>query len=282
MLGKRSRPIQRRQSLFRLMSSENGEAIHYQSGASKPKAFFKSPRLLIIFNCKKIAFPEVGDLSGGTRSPTSPLDYSNNQRKSPRGFDQGVGLGILAALHSTELKSAVLSPKSSESRSQGKPCCKASQPIPIGSPRPLAERLEEEEPAMEYSESYTCITSHGPKTTIRQIFDDPAEADARSSKCCQSAVFEASSCCYSDVPDFPDEDFLSVCCLCKRQLRHGKDIYMYRGDKAFCSVECRYQQIVSDEKERSVSMSMKRDASPKSSRCYPGRDIYTTGTVAAA
>lgn len=41
-------------------------------------------------------------------------------------------------------------------------------------------------------------------------------------------------------------DFLSCCYLCRKCL-HGKDIYMYRGEKAFCSKECRYQQIVSDE-----------------------------------
>lgn len=279
MLGKRSRPLQGK---FYLMSSENGESIHHQSSANKPKAFFNSPRIFTGFNSKKIVVPDTRDLSGDTRSPTSPLDYNNSSFKSPRGFDQGVGLGILAALHSTEKKTAVLSPKNSECRIPGKPCCKPSQPIPIGSPKPPTERPEEEVPAMEYSESYTCITSHGPKTIIRQIFEDPAEADERSSKCCRPAVFEASSCCYSDAPDFPDEDFLSACYLCKRQLRHGKDIYMYRGDRAFCSVECRYQQIVSDEKERSMSTSMKRGASPKSSRCYPGRDVFTVGTMAAA
>ena len=89
---------------------------------------------------------------------------------------------------------------------------------------------------------------------------------------------------YSNVAVFPVAHFLSACYLCKRQLNHGKDIYMYRfaiiiqlllqifeihieltiifhpqdqshslfsdycrGDKAFCSVECRYQQILIDD-----------------------------------
>ena len=41
-------------------------------------------------------------------------------------------------------------------------------------------------------------------------------------------------------------DFLGCCDRCRRPL-DGKDIFMYRGDRAFCSTECRYQAIVSDE-----------------------------------
>ncbi|CAL9775719.1 unnamed protein product [Musa acuminata subsp. burmannicoides] len=41
--------------------------------------------------------------------------------------------------------------------------------------------------------------------------------------------------------------FLEDCYLCRRRLQHGKDIYMYRGDRAFCSEECRRRQIFMDE-----------------------------------
>ncbi|KAI3875302.1 hypothetical protein MKX03_000729 [Papaver bracteatum] len=47
---------------------------------------------------------------------------------------------------------------------------------------------------------------------------------------------------------YPPSDFLSSCYLCRKKL-HGKDIYMYRGEKAFCSTECRYQQIAADERK---------------------------------
>nr|XP_009598547.1 FCS-Like Zinc finger 15-like [Nicotiana tomentosiformis]XP_016484345.1 PREDICTED: uncharacterized protein LOC107804910 [Nicotiana tabacum] len=33
--------------------------------------------------------------------------------------------------------------------------------------------------------------------------------------------------------------FLDSCFLCKQKLLPGQDIYMYKGDRAFCSVECR-------------------------------------------
>ncbi|CAI8590117.1 unnamed protein product [Vicia faba] len=43
--------------------------------------------------------------------------------------------------------------------------------------------------------------------------------------------------------------FLELCFLCRKRLLPGKDIYMYKGDKAFCSVECRCKQIFMDEEE---------------------------------
>ncbi|XP_050870301.1 FCS-Like Zinc finger 15 isoform X2 [Lathyrus oleraceus] len=43
--------------------------------------------------------------------------------------------------------------------------------------------------------------------------------------------------------------FLELCFLCRKRLLPGKDIYMYKGDRAFCSVECRCKQIFMDEEE---------------------------------
>ncbi|XP_077224946.1 FCS-Like Zinc finger 6-like [Tasmannia lanceolata] len=57
--------------------------------------------------------------------------------------------------------------------------------------------------------------------------------------------------------------FLRACGLCKRRLAPGRDIYMYRGDTAFCSLECRQQQMNQDErKEKCSSASMKNEAPP--------------------
>ncbi|KAK8717302.1 hypothetical protein V6N13_044574 [Hibiscus sabdariffa] len=54
--------------------------------------------------------------------------------------------------------------------------------------------------------------------------------------------------------------FLRSCCLCKRRLAPGRDIYMYRGDTAFCSLECREQQMKQDErKERSNFLASKKE-----------------------
>ncbi|KAG5018983.1 hypothetical protein AAZX31_06G101000 [Glycine max] len=43
--------------------------------------------------------------------------------------------------------------------------------------------------------------------------------------------------------------FLRVCFLCKRRLVPGRDIFMYKGDSAFCSSECREQQMKHDERK---------------------------------
>ncbi|XP_052202489.1 FCS-Like Zinc finger 6 [Diospyros lotus] len=64
--------------------------------------------------------------------------------------------------------------------------------------------------------------------------------------------------------DFIDTaHFLRACSLCKRRLISGRDIYMYRGDSAFCSLECRQQQMAQDErKERSFLASKMKEALP--------------------
>lgn len=49
--------------------------------------------------------------------------------------------------------------------------------------------------------------------------------------------------------------FLDQCSFCKRHLPKDKDIFMYRGDKAFCSVECRSQQMLMDERSKNCSSS---------------------------
>ncbi|XP_043711711.1 FCS-Like Zinc finger 15 [Telopea speciosissima] len=51
---------------------------------------------------------------------------------------------------------------------------------------------------------------------------------------------------YSPSP-LPAITFLDSCFLCKQRLLPGQDIYMYKGDRAFCSVECRCRQIFIDE-----------------------------------
>ncbi|KAK8673796.1 hypothetical protein V6N13_112107 [Hibiscus sabdariffa] len=54
--------------------------------------------------------------------------------------------------------------------------------------------------------------------------------------------------------------FLRSCCLCKRRLAPGRDIYMYRGDTAFCSLGCREEQMKQDErKERSNFLASKKE-----------------------
>ncbi|KAJ4967506.1 hypothetical protein NE237_019355 [Protea cynaroides] len=41
--------------------------------------------------------------------------------------------------------------------------------------------------------------------------------------------------------------FLTTCHLCQKRLSLNKDVFMYKGDQGFCSVECRSRQMFLDE-----------------------------------
>ncbi|KAJ8561421.1 hypothetical protein K7X08_027611 [Anisodus acutangulus] len=52
--------------------------------------------------------------------------------------------------------------------------------------------------------------------------------------------------------------FLRACSLCNCQLIPGHDIYMYRGDSAFCSLDCREKQMNQDERKEKGSFAAAR------------------------
>lgn len=85
---------------------------------------------------------------------------------------------------------------------------------------------------MELSEEYTCVIAHGPNPRTTHIFDN--------------CIVE-SYCSLPNTPYSPSLNFLSFCHTCKKHLEHTKDIFIYRGEKAFCSQECRHQEMVLDE-----------------------------------
>ncbi|XP_023549914.1 uncharacterized protein LOC111808265 [Cucurbita pepo subsp. pepo] len=63
--------------------------------------------------------------------------------------------------------------------------------------------------------------------------------------------------------EFPwSSNYLRVCCLCRRSLVAGRDIYMYKGDSGFCSAECREQQMNQDEAKEKRSRVSKKGPGP--------------------
>ncbi|KAI4349490.1 hypothetical protein L6164_010073 [Bauhinia variegata] len=78
---------------------------------------------------------------------------------------------------------------------------------------------------MELSEDYTCVISRGPNPRTTHIFDN--------------RIIKS----YSSGPISASENSLSYCYTCKKHLEQTKDIYIYRGEKAFCSHECRSKEI---------------------------------------
>ncbi|KAL8486978.1 hypothetical protein ACS0TY_023134 [Phlomoides rotata] len=73
--------------------------------------------------------------------------------------------------------------------------------------------------------------------------------------------------------------FLRVCALCNRRLIPGRDIYMYRGDTAFCSLECRHQQMTQDERKEKCSMSTSKKEAASTSA---GTKVSTAGETVSA
>nr|ADE77804.1 unknown [Picea sitchensis] len=90
----------------------------------------------------------------------------------------------------------------------------------------------------------------------------------------------------SHVHVFPEAaHFLQACCLCKRRLGPGTDIYMYRGDSAFCSAECRHEQIVIDELKEKCYLEVRKmkESSPAANHRQSSatNQSIQAGTVAA-
>lgn len=201
----------------------------------------------------------------GPESPRGPLEY---KIQSPRGLKNyihgGVGLGILAALE-----------KSGEGG--GEIIAKYSMNL----------------------ENYTYVTSHTPnKSTTRVYFkgtefgrskydprcnnynndsnkinDFKKESPARWEEEEDEAQHEE-----EDFAAFPVAHFLSSCHLCRKNLQ-GRNIFMYRGEKGFCSTECRYRQIVIDERKEQCNSSTSRPADLSSSP-YAKDQIFSTGIIA--
>ncbi|XP_051151112.1 FCS-Like Zinc finger 10-like [Andrographis paniculata] len=94
---------------------------------------------------------------------------------------------------------------------------------------------------IELSEDYTCVRTHGPNPKVVHIFCDCILG-------CQSdQVANLSEDGYlPPTASYHSNDFLKFCYTCCKKLE-GQDIYMYRGEKAFCSYNCRSQEMEVDE-----------------------------------
>nr|XP_043636060.1 FCS-Like Zinc finger 8-like [Erigeron canadensis] len=84
---------------------------------------------------------------------------------------------------------------------------------------------------MELSEEYTRVVCHGPNPKTTHIYDNCVVE-----RCCGIRVGSAE----------PTLDVISFCHTCRKNLGEDSDIFMYRGEKAFCSEECRCQEMILD------------------------------------
>ncbi|KAJ7973684.1 DUF581 domain-containing protein [Quillaja saponaria] len=195
-----------------------------------------------------------------TLSESFSLDKSANLAKSLRNFEAGVvGLGIVAAMTDlSDTHDAFVSNNLAVSpRSNPIPIVSKAKPVANfrGWPVDLVKNDVDE-----YSESYTCVISHvGNNSKKKRVyFDDKCNGtDDCTASVVTTGVFSASTVNVGEAGmEIWTTDFLSSCNLCRKQL-HGLDIFIYRGEKAFCSAECRDKHISNDyykEKCRSGAM----------------------------
>ena len=219
--------------------------------------------------------PGISDVA---TSPKSPLDFKTTSPRCLKRYDAGgVGLGIVAALEKSTTDScrhAICSSNLNRSNAilvnSGKNC----------------ERLRgrNEDLEMESLENYTYVTSRGPGKSSTKVYYDGGEQrssrghDRNGFGAVKETTQPAARFVEDDVPTYPTSDFLSSCHLCRKKL-HGRDIYMYRGEKAFCSSECRSTQIMMDERKEQCRSEASRSAKVSSSPYNTGQ-IFSTGILA--
>ncbi|XP_004251977.1 FCS-Like Zinc finger 14-like [Solanum lycopersicum] len=203
----------------------------------------------------------------------APADIINSPKstKSPNKFEEPngvVGLGIVAALSNNQKCNKppilVISPRPT-----------STTPIPILGNNNFYNKIKKKPTIeeMEMCEEYTRVISHVGTNLVKKMeyYDDQFLGNG---------YHETGIAAASAPPDpFRAADFLNICSLCHKHLE-GLDIFIYRGEKAFCSSECRLKQISIDEhKEKCGSLAMK---SPEFSASPRSGTMQFSGGVAVA
>ncbi|XP_062210121.1 FCS-Like Zinc finger 17-like [Phragmites australis] len=71
----------------------------------------------------------------------------------------------------------------------------------------------------------------------------------------------SASKCHENGRVFVGLEFLKCCFCCRKTLDATMDVFVYKGDQAFCSAECRCQQIAKEERrEMEILVRKRRDA----------------------
>ncbi|GJU35506.1 cyclin-dependent kinase 1 [Tanacetum coccineum] len=169
--------------------------------------------------------------SSSCSSPTSPLDLKSvisPRRVHNSSCDEvvsgrGIGLGIIVNMNKSRESTAILLRQSHH----------------------VDANIDYEE------EEYTIVTRH-PKPNNNNSY---ARKELVYDNCGDHEKLIRSLFDISPIVDdikAAGADFLSTCHECNKQL-HGKDIYMYRGEKAFCSNECNpYENVQKWKKKKKV------------------------------
>uniref|UniRef100_A0A804NJM8 FLZ-type domain-containing protein n=1 Tax=Zea mays TaxID=4577 RepID=A0A804NJM8_MAIZE len=90
-------------------------------------------------------------------------------------------------------------------------------------------------------------------TAKNDVVDKGSSAAASFSRSSSSSSSRAPAPTVSPTTACP---FLHRCFFCHGELADGRDIYMYRGERAFCSEECRCRHILAEEDDDDTTTSV--------------------------
>ncbi|KAJ7562297.1 hypothetical protein O6H91_03G062900 [Diphasiastrum complanatum] len=267
MLGKRPRQMRRTVSVSMMgpgsIPSEAPTVPDYPKEKQKPHVeAMASSNFPISYPARaQLAIPQV---ESGTcyAAPVLPFPFEANHSGSRpwerREVRAAVGLSIVAALHGTDPASGITN-VGKDGRERARPAVEMThRPIYQSKVVPSAQQASHIPQKLQH---HHVMEIHGPHgNVVSGSFKDASTSSVS-----------------------PGMHFLEVCCHCRRRLSHGRDIYMYRGDKAFCSEECRHQQILVDERKEKcflTALKMRTAVQPTHSSGQQSRAM-ATGTAAA-
>lgn len=275
MLKKSSRPVSGKQGLMADPFSLASPTANYSKPPTTSHLFPLSPRFFVPFSPKAV-FSDVD----AAMSPTSILEtkpftpttnpFFSEAKGAPRKPHLGtaqetkhqpVGLGIVDALKKPSKPESRMVLFGSRLKIQIPSMSPNGAVESLSSPIEFGVKNKESQLAlfsparrtpvelgslasgclsaseMEMSEDYTCVIAHGPNPRTTHIFDN----------CIVESCGDGFAAVTPRKESRVSDDFLASCHACNKRLGQGKDIFMYRGEKAFCSSECRYQEMLFDE-----------------------------------
>uniref|UniRef100_A0A0E0C734 FLZ-type domain-containing protein n=1 Tax=Oryza meridionalis TaxID=40149 RepID=A0A0E0C734_9ORYZ len=238
------------------MEESNDQGLAQKSTA--PTGFFRVPGLFVRLSSKGLNAVDPDS----AWSPTSPLDFKNlssstgstNLKSSGllgveadqkfRTSPPRVGLGLVDALTADESSSCL--GVTSSFLDSIRPF------LELGLPKAASDAAMQKNGSgsvtldeiadFALSEEYTCVIEHGPNPRTTHILGDETlevcKGVPRSSK---KSIFTI-----EPIGELPSTLACAVsrsCCYCRKRLQQDRDIYMYLGEKAFCSNECRRDYI---------------------------------------
>ncbi|KAM7260077.1 hypothetical protein ACFE04_015818 [Oxalis oulophora] len=196
---------------------------------------------------------------------------SNPSTKSPRNFENGVvGLGIVAAMTSDDEEEEVTILSCAKATANFKSVMSLNLNN-TSSNNKVDDRMDLDNDDDD-DEGYTCVISRVNDNLInKRVYFGEKVNDYYGGFFDVSVV--VGGCEHVMMMNGEDgvlsgqQGFLNSCDRCKKSL-HGLDIFMYRGEYAFCSLECREKHIRNDGQEKcgtEARKSLECSASPCSS-----------------